>query len=341
MQPQKLRSPAIRIDQPPTDAGGASALADDVRRGLTRRRRSLPPKYFYDRRGGELFEAICRTPEYYLTRTETRLLKGIAGEVIDRVRPRDLVELGPGSSMKTRMLLDAIRKRGTLEAYVPVDVNREMVKAVTEDLVRSYPGLRVHGVAGDFQQHIDKISSGEPRLVAFLGSTIGNFTPSQAVRFLARMRGSLGPRDALLLGADLVKGGAILHAAYNDAQGVTAEFNRNILRVINRRLGGEFRPERFEHVAFFNRRRSRIEMHLESTAEQDVRIRKLGLTIAFRRGERIRTEYSYKFRRSSLKDILRKAGMRIERLYTDPRGWFALVLARAARGRPAGRRPAG
>jgi L-histidine N-alpha-methyltransferase len=321
---------AIRIDAFVADDGALPALAADVRAGLTATRKSLPPKYFYDERGSRLFEEITRTPEYYLTRTEMRLLRKVAPDIVRRVQPRNLVELGPGSSAKTRPLLDAMRDRGLLERYVPVDISQSMVETASRRLAREYPGLRIRGVVGDFLSHVDKIPEGQRNLVIFLGSTIGNLEPEEAAGFLGRIREVLAPEDAFLLGADLVKETRLLEAAYNDARGVTGAFNRNILRVVNHGLGGEFDPERFAHVSYYNPEQSRIESYLEATEEHSVRIHELDLTVRFDRGERIHTEYSYKYTRESITALLRRAGMSLDGWYTDRRGWFSLSLARPA-----------
>jgi L-histidine N-alpha-methyltransferase len=324
--------PKIRIDDFLEDSGTLATLAEDVRQGLTRRPKRLPPKYIYDEVGSRLFEAITRTPEYYVTRTEMQLLQEVAPEVVRQVEPRDLVELGPGSSAKTRALLDAMRDEGLLERYIPVEVSPSMVETASRRLAEEYPGLRIHGVVGDFLRHLDKVPDGDRRLVIFLGSTLGNLAPDEALRFLRHVAGSLGPEDAFLLGADLVKPREVLEAAYNDAEGITARFNRNILDVINRNLGGEFDAERFSHVAFYNPQEARIESYLQADEAHEVRIRDLDLTVRFEKGERIHTEYSHKYTRDSLEAYLGKAGLKLERWFTDDRGWFSLSLAR----RPSG-----
>ena len=320
--------PAIRIEAYLEDTGALPTLAEDVRLGLTKRRKSLHPKYLYDDRGSQLFEEICGTPEYYLTRTEKALLDRVVPDIVRRVRPRDLVELGPGSSFKTRAFLDAMQAAGTLERYIPVDVSLGIVEGAAQELAEAYPGLRIRGVIGDFHHHLDKVPSGDRQLVIFLGSTIGNLSTAEATGFLRGIAATLGARDALLVGADLVKERSVLEAAYNDAQGVTARFNRNVLRVINRNLDADFDLESFEHVAFFNPRLSRIEIYLEARREMRVRIEKLDLEVRFKAGERIHTEYSRKYTRRSLATLLQRAGLVLEEWHTDPKQWFGLALAR-------------
>jgi len=320
--------PAIRIDDFLEESGTLPTLAEDVREGLTHRPKRLPPKYIYDEAGSRLFEQITRTPEYYLTRTEMRLLQEVAPEIIRHVEPRDLVELGPGSSAKTRVLLDAMRDEDLLHRYIPVEVSPSMVETTSRRLTAEYPGLRIHGVVGDFLQHMDKVPRGDRRLVIFLGSTLGNLHPDEALRFLRRVAATLGPDDAFLLGADLVKPREVLEAAYNDAEGITARFNRNVLEVVNRNLGGEFDSDRFSHVSFYNPQESRIESYLEADEAQEVRIRDLDLTVRFEEGERIHTEYSHKYTREMLEGYLSDAGLALERWFTDAREWFSLTLAR-------------
>jgi L-histidine N-alpha-methyltransferase len=237
------------IDRYLTPADLAASLRSDVRAGLTATPKVLPPKYFYDGRGSELFEDITRLPEYYQTRTEAGILAARAPEIADLTKAGSLVELGSGSSEKTRLLLDALRDVGSLDTYVPVDVSAEALEQAVPGLVAAYPGLDVHGVVADFERHLDRLPAGRPRLVAFLGGTIGNFEPDQRAAFLSAVGSTLQPGDALLLGTDLVKDPARLVRAYDDAAGVTAEFNLNVLRVVNRELGAGFDLDAFEHVA--------------------------------------------------------------------------------------------
>lgn len=307
-----------------------SALARDVRAGLGAERKSLPPKYFYDERGAKLFDAICDTAEYYPTRSEQALLKRIAGDVVERVRPTDVVELGSGSARKTRVILDAIERIVGSCRYVPFDVSEEMLRASSRRLLEDYDWLVVHGVVGDYDRHLDQLPAGERRLFLFLGGTIGNFSPGHDARFLGRVARELGADDRLLLGTDLIKDPALLDAAYNDAQGITAAFNRNVLRVLNRELGGRFDLADFEHVAFYDAEQQRIEMHLRARRRHDVRIEALDLTVHFERGETILTEISRKFSQASVCRLLRQGGLEPCEWYVPEDGSFGLSLSRRA-----------
>jgi L-histidine N-alpha-methyltransferase len=323
-----LRAPGRRLSLPasPKDPARAQALRE-LRAGLRSRPRTLPSKYFYDAAGSALFERITALPEYYLTGAEDRLLLRRAAEIACLTHPRELVELGAGAATKTRRLLDALRAGGTLARYVPVDVDRTMIARVEADLAPRYPGLVVDGVVADFTAGPLALPRQGRRLLALLGSTLGNFAGQEAADLLSDMLRSLEDGDALLLGVDLVKDEAVLHAAYNDAQGVTAAFNRNLLRVVNRRFGADFEPEAFEHLAFWNRRARRIEMHLVSSARQSVLVRALGMRLGLARGERIRTEVSCKYTRLSLARLLGRAGLRLQRWMPAEDGAFALALA--------------
>jgi L-histidine N-alpha-methyltransferase len=315
----------LRIDR----LGGGdlyTTLAADVRAGLGRRPKTLPPKYFYDERGARLFDAICDLPEYYPTRTEQALLGRVAGDVIAMTRPTHLIELGSGASRKTRLLLDALARPPGGACYVPWDVSEEMLRRSAAALRVMYPQLRIQGIVGDYQHHIDRLPGGGRRLVIFLGSTIGNLTPKETQRFLATLGRHLEPRDALLLGLDLVKPVPVLNAAYNDSKGVTAEFNRNVLRVLNRELDGDFDLDRFEHVAFYDPREAQVEMHLRATAFQRVRLRKLPLDVVFAAGETIRTEISRKFTRADAVSMLAAAGCSLKRWFESSDQYFALAL---------------
>ncbi len=306
-----------------------STLAADVRRGLTAPRKSLPSKYFYDGRGSQLFDAICDTPEYYLTRIDTALLRHHAGDLVQLLRPTDVIELGAGGAQKTRILLDALVRADLGDArYVPMDVSETHLLQTAEALRREYPDLRVHGIAGDYERHLDRIPSGQRRLVLFLGSTIGNFPPAQATIFVQRLARQLSPGDAILMGMDLVKPHEILHAAYNDDAGLTAEFNRNVLRVIDRELNADFAPDDFEHVAFFDAAKSRIEMHLRARRSHTVHVGALDLTVPFECGETIHTEISRKFRRAEAEALFAAAGCTLERWWTDEREFFGEALGR-------------
>ena len=302
------------------------AMAEDVLRGLGTRPRSLPPKYFYDAAGSRLFDDITRLPEYYLTRVEDALLDTLAPALMRTLAPRDVVELGSGFSVKTRRLLDA-RGGGALR-YTPVDVDETTVAASAERLLAADPALEVHAVVGDFEHHLVHVPAPSGRrLVLFLGSTIGNLDPPERLALLAQVRGLLRRGDRLLLGVDLVKDTAVLEAAYNDAAGVTAAFNRNILSVVNRSLGATFRPELFRHHAWYNAAAQRIEMHLVSDRAQMVRVRDLGLTIHLDPAETIWTESSYKFTRASTRAMLVAAGLRLDGWHTDAGERFALAVA--------------
>ena len=299
------------------------SLADDVLDGLTRPFKELPPKHFYDARGSELFELICAQPEYYPTRTELAILRERAAELMDGVD--ELVELGSGATTKARLLLEG----GTASRYVPVDVSETVVRAAADELAGL--GVEVHGVVGDIERHLDRLPppAGQ-RAVAFLGGTIGNFLPGSRRRFLRSIAGLLAPGDRLLLGADLVKDPALIEAAYDDAAGVTAEFNRNVLAVVNRELDADFDLDAFEHVAFFDRVHEWAEMRLRALTPQHVTIGALGLEVDFAHREELRTEISAKFTRERIAADLAAAGLRLDALVTDPRQWFAISVASAA-----------
>ncbi|MFQ5746714.1 MAG: L-histidine N(alpha)-methyltransferase [Gemmatimonadota bacterium] len=302
-------------------------LARDVRAGLTASPKTLPPKYFYDARGSRLFEAITELPEYYQTRTEKAILRRCAADVVEELGPRVLVEFGSGSASKTRVLLDAMRDAGLLRGYGPVDVSADASRRAAGALAEDYPELTVEGVIGDFEHAHELPFPGERRLLVFLGSTIGNLNPEDAVGFLRATAEAMSVGDGFLIGFDLVKDPRILERAYNDAAGVTADFNLNLLRVLNRELEADFDLERFRHLAFFNEADARIEMHLESKSDQVVRIEALDLRVPFEAGETIRTELSHKYTRESVERILSGAGLRLSRWETDPDGLFALGLA--------------
>lgn len=327
VQPTDTVSDRIRIDYH-RDGREHQAFREELRASLAEAPRRIPSKYFYDERGSELFEAICELPEYYPTRAERAILERHAEEIVRVSGASELVELGPGAATKTRLLLDAMAEAGSLELYVPFDVSGEMVARVARELAEHYPGLRVHGVVGDFMTHLGKIPEGGRRLAAFLGGTIGNLQPDAARAFLARLARRLDPGDALLLGTDLIKDPAVIEAAYDDPAGVTAEFNRNILRVLNRLTEGDFDPEAFRHRAFYDPEHHRIEMRLVSTRPQSVRLPGLDLTLELAEGEEILTEISTKYDRPKVEALLERAGFEPGRWYTDPDGLFALSLAR-------------
>ena len=329
-QPTATGDPAILIDAPLND-GGERHLADDVLDGLTRPFKELPPKHFYDSRGSELFERICALPDYYPTRTELAILRGRAGEIVaDAGEPAELVELGCGSTVKARLLLDAMMSNRTAVRYVPVDVSERVVLEAAEALTAVYPSLQVHGVVGDFERHLDRVPGpkGFGRLVAFLGGTIGNFPPGSRRRMLRDIAQLLGPEDHVVLGTDLVKDPEVIEAAYDDPDGVTAEFNRNVLHVMNRELGANFEPGAFDHVAFFDRRREWVEMRLRAQRPCTVRIADLDLDVEFAAGEELRTEISAKFTRDRLDGDYAAAGLELRGWYTDPDELFAVTLAR-------------
>jgi L-histidine Nalpha-methyltransferase len=327
-----LAAPQIQIDSH-LDGGQERSLADDVLDGLTRPFKELPPKHFYDSRGAELFDRICELPEYYPTRAERAILEASSETIAAMTGAVELVELGSGTAAKTRVLLDALKAAGTLRRYVPLDVTEGMVRDCAEELTIEYPGLRVHGVIGDFERHLDRVPPAEgPRIVAFLGGTIGNFPPGSRRRFLRQIARLLGPDDFLLMGTDLVKDPAVLEAAYDDSAGVTAEFNRNVLRVLNRELDADFDPEEFEHVAIFNREHEWIEMRLRARRELSANVRGLDLEVRFEEGEEMRTEISAKFTPERLEGDLAAAGLELAHWMTDPEGLFALTLSRRLRG---------
>jgi L-histidine N-alpha-methyltransferase len=307
------------------------SMAADVRAGLTRKGlKMLPPKYFYDDRGSELFDEITSLPEYYPTRCERAILNRRAPEIVDITGARELLELGSGMASKTRALLFAMAGAGTLERYLPMDVSELVVERCATELVEMYPGLTVHGVVGDFEQHLEHVPDGARRLVAFLGGTIGNLYPDERAPFLADMRELMGDDGWLVLGTDLVKDVRVLEAAYNDSAGVTAEFNRNVLRAINRELDADFDVDSFEHVAFWNELDSWIEMRLRARGEQHVTIEAADLELDLADGEEIRTEVSTKFTRERLDEELAGAGMELEAFFTDDDDMFGLSLARPA-----------
>ncbi|MEV8094606.1 L-histidine N(alpha)-methyltransferase [Kitasatospora sp. NPDC085879] len=303
------------------------ALRHDVQRGLTASPKWLPPKWFYDARGSELFEEITRLPEYYPTRAEREILTDRAAEIAGLTRARTLVELGSGSSEKTRLLLDALNGFGSLEAYVPVDVSESALEAAGAALAADYPGTDVHAVLSDFTQGLGLPPGGGPRLVAFLGGTLGNFVPAERAGFLRTLRAALEPGDALLLGTDLVKDPAVLVAAYDDAAGVTAEFNKNVLNVLDRELDADFDPDAFEHVALWDTEQEWIEMRLRSVRDQTVKIPALDLPVHFDAGEELRTEVSAKFRHERVARELAAAGLRLTHWWTDGAGRFGLSLS--------------
>ncbi|MFE9816131.1 L-histidine N(alpha)-methyltransferase [Streptomyces sp. NPDC005773] len=316
-------SPFLLTRTLPVDATDA-ALRADVLHGLTRQPKTLPPKWFYDARGSELFEEITRLPEYYPTRAEREILIDRAAEIAAASRARTLVELGSGSSEKTRHLLDAL---ADLHSYVPVDVSESALRGAADALLKERPELSVHALIADFTAELSLPDTPGPRLVAFLGGTIGNLLPAERAAFLSSVRSMLSPGDTLLLGTDLVKDEKVLVAAYDDAAGVTAAFNRNVLSVVDRELGADFAPDDFEHVARWDPQQEWIEMRLRARRALTVKIPELDLLVPFEDGEEVRTEVSAKFRKDGVRHELAAAGLRLSQWWTDSAGRFALSLA--------------
>ncbi|MFJ3974067.1 L-histidine N(alpha)-methyltransferase [Streptomyces sp. NPDC090021] len=301
-----------------------TALRADVLHGLTHTPKVLPPKWFYDARGSELFEEITRLPEYYPTRAEREILLERAREIAAVSGARTLVELGSGSSEKTRHLIEAMP---ALDTYVPVDVSESALRGAATALLADHPGLRVHALLADFTRALQLPDSPGPRLVVFLGGTVGNLLPPERAVFLSAVRSMLSPGDALLMGTDLVKDEAVLVTAYDDARGVTAEFNKNVLAVINRELDADFHTADFEHVAVWNREQEWIEMRLRARSELTVKVRALDLVVPFAQGEEILTEVSAKFRQEGVRKELAAAGLELTQWWTDAAGRFALSLS--------------
>ncbi len=322
--------PGFRVDHH-LDGDHDRALAEDVLDGLTRPFKELPPKYFYDARGSELFEQICELPEYYPTRAEREILASHAADIVARTGATELVELGAGYATKTRVLLDAMRDADVLERYTAFDVSETTVLACGDQLTREYAGLRFHGVVGDFERHLDTVPPPRgPRIVAFLGGTIGNFLPGSRRRFLRGLSELLGPEGHLLLGTDLVKDPDVLEAAYNDSAGITGRFNRNVLSVVNARLGADFDLDLFEHVAFYDRTREWIEMRLRARGPCTVTVPALDLSVAFAAREELRTEISAKFTPARLRDDLAAADLALETTYRDAGRRFGISVSRLA-----------
>lgn len=312
-------------------------LRAEVERGLSLSPKRLAPRFFYDEEGSRLFERITETPEYYPTRTEAALLRSFGAEIVEAAfrreavpvaaEPPTLVELGSGSSAKTRLLLDAYGAARPL-TYVPIDVSAEAVRSFGAALLRDYPALTIRGLVCDYRGAAEFLRAGPVgrRLFVFLGSSLGNYDLPDARDLLGLVRSAMGPHDRFLLGLDLKKDPALLHAAYNDAEGVTAAFNLNLLARINRELGGHFELNRFAHVAFYDEAAGRIEMHLQSLEHQVVRIDATGRSYGFRRGERLHTENSYKYAPADVPALLQGTGLTLQRQWQDSRQWFALSL---------------
>jgi L-histidine N-alpha-methyltransferase len=328
MEPPALTE-GVTVEVHLPEGGPLSGIAADVRMGLSAPFKELPPKYFYDERGSELFERITELPEYYPTRAERAILDARAREIVDVAGTSMLIELGSGSAAKTRCLFDAMRDAGALEAYVPVDISEEITRETATRLSGEYDGLRVHGVVCDYETHLERIPREPGGLIAFLGGTIGNFHPQVRRSFLARIASLMYPEDRFLLGTDLVKDRARLEAAYNDSAGVTAEFNRNVLYVLNRELGADFDPTAFAHRAFWDGVNWWIDVRLRSLSDQTVTIPAIDMEVEFAEREEMRTEISAKFTREQLEAIYGEVGLELVEWWTDPEGLFALSLARA------------
>jgi L-histidine N-alpha-methyltransferase len=327
--PAKVR--ALRgLGHPGRDAISLARMGAEIRASLSAQPLPwLPSKYFYDDRGSALFEQITRLPEYYPTRTEEGILERIAGDVVAATRPAELCELGSGVGRKVRLLLDAGRALGTLKRCALLDINAMVLAKSVRRLTRDYPGLRVRGVVGDFQDDLAALGPGGGRLALFLAGTFGNLHPErERPAFLRALARQLAPGDAFLMGVDLVKDEGRLHAAYNDSAGVTAEFNRNILRVVNAALDADFDPNAYDHVAFYDRDHAWIEMRLRARSDQRVRVPAAGVNLTLRRGQEIRTELSCKFTRASVEALLAGKSLRLESWLTDASSSFALALIR-------------
>lgn len=322
-----MNTPALEIHLDAEDM--ARALRADVVAGLTAPAKWLPPKWFYDARGSDLFEQITLLPEYYPTRTERAILGERAADIARRTRAKTLIELGSGYSTKTRLLLDALTEHGTLGAFVPMDVSATALQDAARLIEADYPGLQVHGIVGDLTRHLEQLPRGGDRMIAFLGGTIGNLVPAERAEFLAGMRSVLDAGEHVLLGTDLVKEPRVVVPAYDDPDGVTAEFNRNVLRVLNRELGADFDVDAFAHVALWDAEQEWIEMRLRARWPMRVTIPAVGLTVEFAAGEEVRTEVSAKFRRSGVEAELARAGFALEQWWTDSENLFAVSLARA------------
>ncbi|MHC5011023.1 MAG: L-histidine N(alpha)-methyltransferase [Planctomycetota bacterium] len=311
---------------PRVSYGGDQSAIAELRQALQRDLPEIPSKYLYDERGGRLFDEITRLPEYYPTRTEEAILEASAERILDLVEPRRLAELGSGSGRKIRILLDAMGRRGLRESCLLFDISESMLRESEARLREEYPGLDVLGIAGDFEGDLNRLGAGGDRLILFLAGTIGNLLPDAATRFVTDVRGQMVAGDGFLVGFDLVKDTARLEAAYNDAQGVTEAFNRNILSVVNARFDADFEPEAFDHVSFYDEAQARIEMRLRARHPMRVEIRAVDVVLDLAAGDEIRTEVSCKYTRASVEDILAGTGLHIGAWFTDAEGLFALGL---------------
>jgi L-histidine N-alpha-methyltransferase len=328
-------SASLEIHLRPADL--RRGLIAGVKTGLSRTPKELSPKWLYDERGSNLFDEITRLPEYYPTRREREILVAHAGEIAALTRADTLVELGSGTSDKTRILLSALEEAGTLRRFIPFDVSEAMLRLASSRIARDYRGVAVHAVAGDFEHHLGRLPRGGRRLVAFLGGTVGNIKPGMRRLLLRELAETLRPGDGLLLGTDLIKDRARLYAAYNDSAGVTAEFNLNVLAMLNRELGADFELGQFRHEALFSEEHRWIEMHLCSLRRQRVHFDALGMNVDFAAGERMRTEVSAKFTPAQVRRELAEAGFRVARFFTDARGDYGLSLAISGAERDPGR----
>ena len=316
------------------DGEYSNNIARDIRDGLTSSPRYIPCKYFYDARGSRLFEEICRLPEYYPTRTEISILREIAPHLMETLDYSDLVELGSGSSLKISILLDAISETNRASMrYIPVDISESAVIESSKDLLERYPELPVLGVVADFMCQSDVLPAERPKMLCFLGGTIGNMEEGDSISFLRAVSGNMRSDDTLLVGFDMVKSREIVEAVYNDSRGLTSEFNRNILNVVNNKLNADFKPHLFEHLAFFNESESRVEMHLRASRDVSVRLESIDMEVEFKEGETIHTENSRKFTIQGIEDMVDRAGLYVQDWYMDADGWFSLVLM--------GRKPSG
>ena len=307
-------------------------IAKEVHKGLTSVQKSIPSKYFYDAKGSKLFEDICDLPEYYLTRTEMSILKEKAPTLMGSFLHSDIVELGAGASWKIQVMLDAVgrEERSTLR-YLPVDISESAVIESAEDLVNRYPELDVLGIVADFTCHLDMLPTERPKMFCFLGSTIGNLEEKESISFLRKVSETMKSQDRLLVGFDMVKAQETIEEAYNDGQGVTAEFNKNILNVVNNQLGASFDPLHFDHLAFFNDNHDRIEMHLRANRDHSVKLEGLDTEVEFRKGETLHTENSRKFTKESIEDLASASGLQPYNWYADSSNWFSVVEMQASR----------
>jgi L-histidine N-alpha-methyltransferase len=324
-------TPRVRVDRHLDDADRRLGLHDGTFWSLRETPRGLSPVWLYDERGSQLFDEITQLPEYYLARAETTILMARAPEIATLTRAETLVELGSGTSRKTRLLLDALDEIGSLRRFAPVDVSEKTLLASAHAIANEYAGIGVHAVVGDFERHLDALPGGDRRLLAFLGSTVGNLDPDRRRRFLEAVAAALEDDDTLLLGVDLVKDPARLEAAYNDGAGLTERFLRNGLEAVNRELGGDFRQDRFAYEALWDERHEWVDIGFRARAAHVVSLAGLGVEIPFADGESLRMEVSAKFRRGGIGAELAGAGLELDRWWSDPAGDFALLLARPAR----------